>query len=115
MCLSSSSSKDLAESLPPLPPLLPSLQLDQMDLEIHDVAAEVRPQCTQRLRTYKKELDRLKKEFVRMLTATNNRERKSSPSLSPSLPLIPLLSLSLSPSLLLLLLPLTAASSGGSW
>ena len=35
-----------------------------MDLEIHDVPNELRPQFRQRLTSYKHELERLKKEFV---------------------------------------------------
>ena len=35
-----------------------------MDLEIHDVPIDLRPQFKQRLTSYKHELERLKKEFV---------------------------------------------------
>jgi vesicle transport through interaction with t-SNAREs protein 1 len=37
--------------------------LDQMDLEIHDIPSDVRPQYKQRLTSYKHELERLKKDF----------------------------------------------------
>ena len=48
-------------------------QLDQMDLEIHDVPTELRPQFTQRMKTYKKELDRLRKDFVRHRILNHNK------------------------------------------
>ena len=35
-----------------------------MDLEIHDVPSDSRPQYIKRLVSYKHELERLKKEFV---------------------------------------------------
>ena len=60
------------EFLPPplLPPspltLLPShpSQLEQMDVEIHDMPVSVRPQLRQRLDNYKTELKRIGREFV---------------------------------------------------
>lgn len=48
-----------------------TLQLDQMDLEIHDATPEERPMLKQRLTNYKKELIRLKKEFVRISVKYN--------------------------------------------
>lgn len=42
-------------------------QLEQMDLEIHDMPANVRPTLTGRLRNYRAELQRLKKELVRII------------------------------------------------
>ena len=50
-----------------------------MDLEIHDVPTELRPQFTQRLKTYKKELDRLRKEFVRQRMLPHDLSFDSSP------------------------------------
>ncbi len=41
-----------------------TLQLDQMDLEIHDVSTDLRPSVKQRLVNYKRELNRLRKDFV---------------------------------------------------
>lgn len=35
-----------------------------MDIEIHDVSSDVRPQYKKRFVSYKHELERLKKEFV---------------------------------------------------
>lgn len=42
----------------------PVPQLEQMDVEIHDMPQAVRPQMKQRVESYRKELNRLKKEFV---------------------------------------------------
>ena len=43
-------------------PLL--LQLDQMDLEVHDIPQDTRSTFKKRLTSYKHELERLKKDFV---------------------------------------------------
>lgn len=45
-----------------------ALQLEQMDVEIHDMPQAVRPQMKQRVESYRKELNRLKKEFVSNLS-----------------------------------------------
>ena len=39
-------------------------QLEQMDLEIHDLPVSVRRQAKQRLENYRHELKRIEKEFV---------------------------------------------------
>ena len=59
-----------AEFLPPPPlTLLPShpSQLEQMDVEIHDMPVSVRPQLKQRLENYRTELKRIGREFVSYL------------------------------------------------
>ena len=39
-------------------------QLEQMDVELHDVTPSLRTKLSQRLRNYQEELKRLNKEFV---------------------------------------------------
>lgn len=40
------------------------VQCEQMEVELHDVSPTVRPALKGRLENYRKELDRLRKEFV---------------------------------------------------
>ncbi len=41
-----------------------TLQLEQMDLELYDAAPDVRPALIRRVENFKRELSRLRKEFV---------------------------------------------------
>ena len=39
-------------------------QVDQMEIEIHDMASEQQPAATKKLKSYRSQLDTLQKEFV---------------------------------------------------
>ncbi len=47
-----------------------TLQLEQMDLELHDASTDVRPALIRRVENYKRELSRLRKEFVSEYAST---------------------------------------------
>lgn len=40
------------------------LQLEQMELEVRDLSADIRPKYSNRLKSYEKELQRLEKDYV---------------------------------------------------
>lgn len=48
----------------------PPPKLEQMDVEVHDVALALRSQLSQRVDSYRRELKRLNKEFVSVDTGS---------------------------------------------